>query len=211
MRRLTVALGAAGLIGVALLSDYLIAAAHHGTLTLALIDWSGHLATGALVLLAARGAHHPDLRSRGFCAGVLFGSVVIDADHAPAELFHRYWLTAGTPRPYSHSALTVLVLTGVALLRRRHPQWRRVATGLAAGVAFHLVRDTAIPVASGVSLWWPLTDRSVHSTQQFYVGVLVAMAVVACATVGGPGARPRTARLGRWRRLHGSLVYRSRR
>ena len=52
----------------------------------------------------------------------LISSVAIDLDHIPGRLSVG-WLTAGTPRPYTHSLLTIaVVLVSAWVLRRRREQ-----------------------------------------------------------------------------------------
>jgi MYXO-CTERM domain-containing protein len=113
-----------------------------------------------------------------FLLPALIASVLIDADHIPARL-GTDWLTAGTPRPYTHSLLTVAILLLLAALWRRR---RDPLLGLAIGLAIHLWRDTAEP-ESGVSLLWPWSDRAFTSSHASYLvamGVFVAIDLVRC-------------------------------
>jgi membrane-bound metal-dependent hydrolase YbcI (DUF457 family) len=115
--------------------------------------------------------------------------VAIDADHIPQHLGTQA-LTAGTPRPYTHSLLTLVVLgLGAVVWRRR----REVLLGLCLGVTIHLWRDLSEP-GSGVALLWPLSDRGFALAHWSYVaGVVVATAVAAAritAASGAAGAHP---------------------
>ena len=67
-----------------------------------IVDWIGHLATGVVLIALLR-------PPRRMAAAILVFSVVIDVDHLPLELGSDI-LTAGTPRPYTHSLLTLLVV-----------------------------------------------------------------------------------------------------
>jgi inner membrane protein len=98
----------------------------------------------------------------------LIASMAIDIDHIPGRL-GADWLTAGTPRPYTHSlAVVSALLLGAALWRRRRPE----LLGVASGVAIHLGRDLA---EGGVPLLWPLSRTGVAVPQGSY---LAAMALV---------------------------------
>jgi len=108
---------------------------------LGVLDEAAHLAIG--VLVAAR-------RPAEERAGILAGSLAIDADHVPHELFGREWLRTGRRgRPYPHTGLLVL-----ATAAARTPLWRGITLGLAA----HLARDLTDPT-TGVRLLWPLSSR----------------------------------------------------
>jgi inner membrane protein len=116
----------------------------------------------------------------------LVASVAIDLDHVPQYL-GDYFLTIGTPRPYTHSLLTPLVLLVLALALRRH---RVLLLGLALGVLLHFFRDLAEGNGSGVSLLWPLSDHAFsypHATYLLLMGCVVAAEL--CLTL----LRPRSA------------------
>jgi inner membrane protein len=132
------------------------------------LDEIAHLGTGVLIL----GALGP-LVGVGFAVGVLAGSVLIDADHLPQYLGTNV-ITAGTPRPYPHSLLTVL-LVGVVIAVA--PRYRAVAGGVALGLLVHLVRDMAEP-SSGVALLWPLSSRSFSMPYAFYLAAVGLMLLV---------------------------------
>jgi membrane-bound metal-dependent hydrolase YbcI (DUF457 family) len=101
---------------------------------------------------------------RRFLIPALIASVAIDLDHVPGQL-GAHWLTAGTPRPYTHSLLTIVVVLGVALVGRRR---RDVALGIALGLAIHFFRDLSEP-GSGVALLWPWSDHSFSLPHGSYV------------------------------------------
>jgi len=116
-------------------------------------------------------------------AAILVASVLIDLDHVPGELGTDI-LTAGTPRPYTHSLATLVVLLGVAAATRS-----QVMLGAAIGVAGHLARD--VGTGDGVSLLWPLTDAEASVSFLVYVCVLALTAARAAAR---PTARRRPPR-----------------
>jgi membrane-bound metal-dependent hydrolase YbcI (DUF457 family) len=132
------------------------------------LDETAHVLTTLLVLWAIDPAP-----SEQFMVAALAASVAIDADHIPGEL-GIYWLTAGTPRPYTHSALNVGLVLAAALLWRRR---RVVLLGVIFGLALHLWRDTS-ETGSGVSLFWPFSYRAIrlsHSGYLAMMGLLVAV------------------------------------
>jgi hypothetical protein len=125
---------------------------------------------------------------RPFAKAALVMSVAIDADHVPQYL-GWYGLTQGTPRPYAHSLLTILILAAAAVLFARRAaraagaRWSRLAQiflGLIVGVGVHLWRDMAEP-ASGVSLLWPVSYHSFRFAHWTYVVAMAAIGIV-CAT-----------------------------
>ena len=113
------------------------------------LDETAHLATTVLVLWALGRR----VGSRLWLPA-LIASVAIDVDHIPGQLGVD-WLTAGTPRPYTHSLTTVLV---ALLLSAAWPRRRDVFRGVALGLTIHLFRDLA-EHGSGVALLWPLSDQ----------------------------------------------------
>jgi hypothetical protein len=122
-----------------------------------------------------------------FLLGALSGAVLIDIDHVPLDLLSSDILTAGTPRPYTHSLATMLVLIAVAGLLRRRRGATAVA-GLAVGVGLHLLRD----VATGpVALWWPV---SADGLQVGYGWYAAGMALVTIAGALRRDRRPVTAK-----------------
>jgi inner membrane protein len=126
------------------------------------LDETAHLLTTLIVLWAVgRGAFDRLL------GAALVASVAIDLDHIPEELGGG-WLTAGTPRPYTHSLLTIaIVLAGAWLWPRR----RILLLAVAAGLALHFWRDMAEP-GSGVALLWPFSDASFSIPPVSYLGLM---------------------------------------
>jgi inner membrane protein len=146
------------------------------------VDWIGHLATGVVLITRL-------WPPRRMAAAILVFSVVLDVDHLPLELGTDV-LTAGTPRPYTHGLLTILVVLGAAGLLRS-----QVLLGAAIGLAGHLFRD--LGTGDGVPLLWPLSDAGASVPFALYIGVLTGLAAVA-ALRSAPGAPP-TARRTRLR------------
>jgi inner membrane protein len=132
------------------------------------VDWLGHLATGVVLVALLR-------PPRRMAAAILVWSVIIDLDHLPHQLGSDF-LTAGTPRPYTHSLLMVLVLLAIAGARRS-PLW----LGAAVGLAGHLLRD--LGTGSGVALLWPLSDSGMSVPFALYLGVLVGLAAISSLRV----------------------------
>jgi inner membrane protein len=135
------------------------------------LDWTNHLLTTLFIAWALR-----PLIDRTRILTALIASVLIDADHIPGYLgFH--FLTGGTPRPYTHSLATVVVLLALGALR---PSWRGRELGAALGVLSHLWRDLAEPASGpGVALFWPVSDRAVMTPAAVYLGSIAALAVIA--------------------------------
>lgn len=148
-----------------------------------LLDETAHLLTALLVLWAiGRSA------CERFMTPTLIASVAIDIDHVPARLGLQ-WLTAGTPRPYTHSLLTIALLLAAAVLWRRR---RWVTLGLALGVSLHFFRDLA-ESGTGVSLLWPWSDHAFTLPHGGYLATMAAVVLIDAA------------RCAPWRRpLHGS-------
>jgi inner membrane protein len=134
------------------------------------LDWTNHLLTTLFIAWALR----PLIDRRRILAALIM-SVAIDADHIPGYL-GSHILTGGDPRPYTHSLATVAVLLAVAALR---PNWRGWASGAGLGVLSHLWRDLAEPQGTGVSLFWPVSDRVVTTPAALYFGSIVVLATVA--------------------------------
>jgi membrane-bound metal-dependent hydrolase YbcI (DUF457 family) len=133
------------------------------------LDETAHFLTGALVLASLRG--HAD---RSLAAGLLAVSVLIDVDHIPDRVGVD-WITSGTPRPYTHSLLTIGVVMLAALLWR---SGRSLLVGVGLGLAFHFYRDTSEP-KSGVALLWPWSNHSYTSPHWIYLVIAGAVALVA--------------------------------
>jgi inner membrane protein len=148
----------------------------------AVIDETAHLATALIVLFCIA----PRL-SLLRLSGTVIGGTAIDLDHLPA-LAGSLVLTDGTNRPYTHSALTavLLILLGVIL-----PAWLREGVwGAALGVTSHVFRDMA---TGGVPLLWPLELTSYTVPYSVYIVTLAVgacFATVRCSVARQPLARP---------------------
>lgn len=132
------------------------------------LDELAHFTTALLLLQAV-----PQKHRAGLAVPALIGSVLIDVDHVPQYLGHDF-LTVGTPRPYTHSLMTVLVLVSLASVMRRH---RNIFLGLALGIALHFCRDLGEGNGNGVALLWPFSD---HNFSYPHATYLTLMALVAC-------------------------------
>lgn len=142
-----------------------------------LLDEAAHLATAIVAVAALRGAP----RSR-FVLAALVSSVLIDTDHVPASVFGWDLLTDGTPRPYSHSLLSVLLALALAagLTGRR----RALAAGIGFGIAAHLLRD--LSTGPGVALLWPASWSAVTVPYLGYVAAVTALALAGVRRRAGP-------------------------
>jgi inner membrane protein len=132
------------------------------------LDELAHLLTALLVLWAL---------GRRVCERVmvpaLIASVAIDLDYLPERLGANI-LSAGTPRPYTHSLLTVIVFAVAAALWRSR---RRVLLGVVLGLVAHFWRDLSDPYGS-VALIWPVSDRSFGLPTWSYAALLAGIVVV---------------------------------
>lgn len=131
------------------------------------LDETAHVITALLLLQTL-----PQRWRAPIALPALIASVAIDLDHVPQYLGY-YFFTQGTPRPYTHSLLTIAVLILIATIIRRH---RLLFLGLAVGVSLHFFRDMA-EGGNGVALLWPLTDRAFsypHDTYLLLMGCVVA-------------------------------------
>jgi len=141
------------------------------------LDWAAHLATALLLLV-----NLPRPLPFATVTAALLAVVVIDLDHLPGYLGTDF-LAEGTPRPYPHSLLTVIAaLAAAAALKGTG---RRIALGIAIGVAAHLVRDVA---SGGVALFWPLSDDGVRISFWLEAAAIGALATRAWI-VGAPRTR----------------------
>lgn len=132
------------------------------------LDETAHVMTTLFVLWAIGGWVFDRL-----LIPALVASVAIDLDHLPGDVGYNF-LTRGTPRPYTHSLLTIAIVLVVSLFWKRR---RELLLGVAFGVAIHLWRDMAEP-GSGVALFWPLSDASFSYSHAIY---LIAMALIIAA------------------------------
>ena len=138
------------------------------------LDETAHLLT-ALIVLWALG---PRICER-FMIPALIASVAIDLDHVPQYLGDHF-LTQGTPRPYTHSLLTIVVVLGLSLVWRRR---RDVLLGVALGLVIHFWRDLSESNA-GVSLLWPFSDHAFTLSHMSYLIVMAACVVAGAARLG---------------------------
>lgn len=173
----------AGLLGLVLLVDALIAAHAWPVPLLGPLDWTGHLATTALALLAAE---RLGLRAAPrLLLVVLASSVLIDLDHVPLYLGVPGVEGAGG-RPLTHSLVAVTAVLAVAAVRHS-----RTLLAVAAGLALHLVRDSS--TGPGIPLLWP-ADVVVHLPYAPYAVLLGVLALVAAlpdrAGQGAVGSSP---------------------
>lgn len=163
-----VAVGAAALILAA--ADFVSELAGSSAVPGGPVDEIAHVLTTLLVFWAL---------GRGLCRRcsllpALVASVAIDVDHIPGILGYDFF-TEGTPRPYTHSLLTIcVVLVGAPLWRSR----RNLLLGIAAGLAIHFVRDLAEP-GTGVALLWPVSDHSFSIAHAWYVVLMGAVVLIA--------------------------------
>jgi membrane-bound metal-dependent hydrolase YbcI (DUF457 family) len=134
-------------------------------LGMGLFDETAHVLTTLLVLWAIGGVLFDRL-----LIPALVASVAIDLDHIPGELGYHF-LTEGTPRPYTHSLLSIAVVLVAAYLWTRRSE---VLLGIAVGLGIHFWRDMAEP-GSGVALFWPFSDASCSYSHVLY---LIAMGLV---------------------------------
>ena len=135
------------------------------------LDECAHLMTMLLLLWALGPAI-----TRRFLVPALIASVAIDVDHIPQH-FGAGFLTVGTPRPYTHSLLTVAVVLGLVWAwRSRRELW----LGVALGLLVHFWRDLA-EGGPGVSLLWPFSYA--WSSLPHWSYVLAMAGVVGVVTV----------------------------
>jgi MYXO-CTERM domain-containing protein len=149
---------------------------------LALSDWASHLAGDSvfpggpldecahlMTMLLVLWALGPAI-TRRFLVPALIASVVIDVDHVPQHLGTQL-LTAGTPRPYPHSLVTVALVLGLACVWRRR---RTIWLGVALGLVVHFWRDLS-ETGPGVSLLWPVSYAWSSLPHWSYVAVMVTV------------------------------------
>jgi inner membrane protein len=156
-------------------------------LLLALADWGSQRAGSSVVpggpldelahglsTMLVVWALGPRIAGR-FLVPALIASVAIDADHIPGRLGANF-LTAGTPRPYTHSVLTVVVVFALAALCRTTAR-RRILLGMSLGLVIHFWRDLS-ESGTGVPLLWPFTDAGASLPHWTYVVAMVAVVVI---------------------------------
>ncbi len=147
------------------------------------LDETAHLMTTLLILWALG----PRICKR-FMVPALIASIVIDADHMPGQV-GASWLTAATPRPYSHSLLTIVIVLALAALWRAR---RDLVLGVAIGLALHFFRDLAEGDA-GVSLLWPVSYHSFQYPHGVYVAIMAVVVMFDAARCAGVDRFNRTA------------------
>lgn len=135
------------------------------------LDELAHFLTTLLIFWALG----PRARTR-FLVPALVASVAIDADHIPDRL-GLYWFTEGTPRPYTHSLLTIVIVVGAATLWRRR---RDLLLGIAIGLVIHFWRDMA-EGGGGVSLLWPFSDHAFNYPHGVYVAAMAVIVAIDAA------------------------------
>lgn len=135
------------------------------------LDEVAHFFTTLLVLWALGGK-----ACERFLLPALVASVAIDVDHIPARL-GADWLTAGTPRPYTHSLLTIAVVLVLSLLARHR---RDLLLGITIGLVIHFWRDMG-ESGSGVALLWPLSSRAFEFRHEIYVAAMGAIVLIDAA------------------------------
>lgn len=141
-------------------------------------DETGHLATTSVLISVLEQVRRRPLPASTRAAAAL-SSVLIDADHVPAQFGGRRWLTRGTPRPYPHAFGSVALAAVIAGRERsRRPGRSRVATGVALGLASHLFRDVG---TAPIALAWPLSRRGLRIRYRTYLAGLLAVTAVGAA------------------------------
>lgn len=185
------AVGSALLVMV-LLIDFLGPLGQLPLVVMGLLDETAHVGTTWLALRLLR-RRWPGMAIWTAVAATVF----IDVDHVPAQFFETQVLTAGTSRPYSHSALTVIVLLLLSAVARRS---RWVLLGAALGVALHLFRDLA--TGPGVALLWPVSSDSVTLPYAPYTLSLAALVALPLLVEGVRRARGGQARFSHVRTTH---------
>jgi inner membrane protein len=128
------------------------------------LDEVAHLLTTLLLLWALGRVPRPTMLA------ALVASVAIDLDHVPGRLGSD-WLTAGTPRPFTHSLVTIAVVLGAAAIWRRR---RALLAGVALGLAAHFFRDVTAE-GGGVALLWPWSDRGFTVSHWSFAAVMVVV------------------------------------
>jgi inner membrane protein len=171
--------------GLILLIDRVLVPVTNSTAEFGVLDEPAHLSTCVLLLmLVVLIGLRP---SWTFLACALLASVAIDLDHVPAYL-GWHGLSEGTPRPYTHGLLTIVVFAVAALATPR--RWSQAFAGLAFGVGAHLVRDVA--TGPGISPYWPIAKTTVQAPYLPYASLMVAIACLVLGTWHRIHERPET-------------------
>ncbi len=166
------------------LADGAMNVVHPSLALAAALDEPAHAATTVL-LLAALGWP----LGRRFALAAVIASVAIDLDHIPQYL-GTHFLTAGTPRPYTHSWVTLAFVAMLAVMLSE--RWRIVALGAELGLVGHLFRDMAEPGTNGgVALFWPFTDAGLRVPYLAYALVMAgALVITVLRTRPSPSVQP---------------------
>jgi hypothetical protein len=133
------------------------------------LDETAHFLTVVLALWALGWSVR-----KPFWIGAVTASVLIDVDHIPDRL-GAHWLTAGTPRPYTHS---LIVMVGVLVIAAAWRRGRSALLGVLFGLTLHFWRDLSEP-GTGVPLLWPFSDHGFGSSHALYLILVGLMAVAA--------------------------------
>jgi hypothetical protein len=155
-------------------TDYLRRRVDRPLMVVGGLDEIAHLATG---ILAITGLARQRPR---FAGSLLVASVAIDLDHIPSYMGIK-WLNRGTPRPYPHSLLTLLIVAMHGTLWRGQ---RLAILGVFAGIALHFWRDLSEP-GGGVALLWPLTKRSFSVAYAWYAITIAILAILTVRSMDG--------------------------
>jgi inner membrane protein len=166
------ALGPAGLVAILIADRWLPDTSSYAVR--ALIDEPAHLFTTVIVVMSARAVSKGELSAAWMIGGLIAGNL-IDADHVP-QVLGSYVITAGTPRPYSHSLATVAGLLIVSGATRGRISL--FSAGAAVGVAGHLFRDMATGL---VPLAWPVSTRGFGIPYWTYASTLAVLALTPLA------------------------------
>ena len=139
------------------------------------LDEIAHLATGILAITGLARQRPPR-----FAGSLLLASVAIDLDHIPLWMGIKR-LNRGTPRPYPHSLLTLLVVAMLGILWRGQ---RLAVLGAFVGIALHFWRDLSGP-GGGVALLWPVTRRSFSVGYPWYAITIAILVILTIRRMDG--------------------------
>jgi hypothetical protein len=160
------------LLAAVALDDALLLPRAPSYAVLGLLDEPAHLATSVILLLAVAAvlARLRRAVSTGFAVGLVLAGNLIDVDHVPQVLGSDV-ITAGTPRPYSHSVTLLLMVILVALVGRGRVR----AASVGVGVAGHLLRDLG---TAPIGLFWPVSTAGVTIPHALYLALLAGCALI---------------------------------